>query len=117
MALKETYEREKHVLREVRERNRDLLVTMWRAAIEDAAQCTMRYHCHESMVQLLKGMTLKQVLHAADQDDLLFEPRFDADKLAQWASRKEAMGPVVASPEMTAMAYATAPIKKQRNRT
>ena len=98
------------IAQEVKDRNRDLLLTMWRVAVQDPAACMVRFHVSDSTARFLAGLTLRQVLRAGSAEDLLFEPRFDARRLELLAG-DEAQGdedlPRGVSPMLAAMSYAS----------
>lgn len=75
--------------REVMERNRDLLISIWHAVQLDDGQAMLRYHLTLSFVETIKGLTLNQVKRAGGSTDLLFQPRIDAEKLRVLAGPNE----------------------------
>lgn len=105
-----SWQAQRCVEQEVKDRNRDLLLSMWRVASQDPAACMVSFHVSDSTARLLARMSLAQVLRAAASNELLFVPRFDARRLELLAGDDadgEAKAPHPMPPLLAAMSYAS----------
>jgi len=105
-----SWQAQRCVEQEVKDRNRDLLLSMWRLASQDPAACMVSFHVSDSTARLLACMTLRQVLRVAASQELLFAPRFDARRLELLAGDDADEGTEPARPVpplLAAMSYAS----------
>ena len=99
--------------REVVDRNRDMLISMWNAVQLDEGQAMLRYHLTLDLVDTLKGLSLNQIKRAGGSTDLLFQLRIDADKLRVLAGPNESALEPQLPPDLQA-AVITTPDRPRR---
>ncbi len=81
---------------DVRDRNVDMLVSLWRhAQAGNDGEVMLRFNCPLSVIEALRGMTYNQVRRAASVSTLQWRPTFDASRLIADAGPAMEPGDVV----------------------